>query len=79
MELLFDYKIKVCEKCFVDVVYSVAELKRNKFVLSVKVLLFCSNKLVNTPLCIDRRFGLTILTFCKRDCSLFLKLEQWRS
>ena len=33
MELFFDYKIKVCEKCFVDVVYSVAEFKRNKFVV----------------------------------------------
>ena len=38
MELFFDYKIKVCEKCFVDVVYSVAEFKRNKFVVCLSIV-----------------------------------------
>ena len=44
MELPFDYKIKGSLRRFVDVMYSATEFKRKVFVLSVKVLLPCSNK-----------------------------------
>ena len=35
-----------------------------------------SNKWVNASSFMDRRFGLTILTFCRMDYLLFLKFEQ---
>ena len=79
MELLFDYKIKESLKGFVDVMYSITDFKRKVFVLSVKELSPYNNKWVNTSSFVDRRSGLTILTFCRRDCLLFLKFEQWRS
>ena len=47
LELLFCYKIKRPLKRFVDVMYSITELRRKVFVLSVKVLLPYSNKWVN--------------------------------
>ena len=53
-------------------------LKRKVFVLFVKALSPHSNKWVNASSFIDRRFGLTILTFCGRDCLSLLKFEQWR-
>ena len=63
MELLFDYKIIGWLKCFVDVMYSITELKRKLFVLPVKVLSPYNNKWVNVSSFMDRRFGLIILTF----------------
>ena len=48
--------------------YSTVESKGKVFLLSVKVLLPYSNKCVNASLLMDMRFGLTILTFCRRDC-----------
>ena len=59
----FDYKVKGSLKRFVDVMFSIKELKRKVLVLSVKVLLPCSNKWVNASLFMDRRFGLTVPTF----------------
>ena len=76
VELLFDYKIKGSSKRFVDVMYSITEYKRKVFVLSV--IAPCNNKWVNASSFMDRRFGLTILTFCRRDCFSFFKFEQWR-
>ena len=75
MELPFDYKIKGSLRRFVDVMYSATEFKRKVFVLSVKVLLPCSNKWVNESSFMDRRFGLTILKFSRMDCLSFLKFE----
>ena len=60
--LLFDYKIKGSLKGFVDVMYSITEVKRKVFTLSVKVLSPYSNKWANASSFMDRRFGLTILT-----------------
>ena len=37
VELLFDYKIKVFLKGFVNVMYSITKFKRKLIVLSVKV------------------------------------------
>ena len=68
VELHFDYKIRGSFKRLVDVMYSITELKREIFVLSVKVLLPYSNKWVSASSFMDRKFGLTILTFCKRGC-----------
>ena len=67
--------------------YSIIELKRNVFVLSVKVLLPHSKKWVNSSSFIDRRFGLIILhlqeiwvkIFCRKVFLSFLKFKQWRS
>ena len=78
MILLFDYKIKGSLKRFVDVMYSIIEFKRKVFVLSVTGLLPYNNKWVNVPSFMDRRFWLTILTFCRRECLSLLKFEQWR-
>ena len=75
MVLLFDYNIKGSLKRFVDVMYSITEFKRKVFVLSVTELLPYNNKWVNVSSFMDRRFGLTILTFYRRDC---FKFEQWR-
>ena len=58
--------------------YSIIELKRNVFVLSVKVLLPHSKKWVNSSSFIARRFGLIILTFCRKVFLSFLKFKQWR-
>ena len=74
----FYYKIKESLKHFVDVLYSITEFKRKVFVLSVKVLSPYSNKWVNALSFLDRRFGLTSPTLCRRDCLLFLKFEQCR-
>ena len=78
VELILDYEIKGSLKRFVDVMYPIIEFKRKAFVLSIKVLSPYSNKWVNASSFMDRRFGLTILTFCRRDCLSFLKFEQWR-
>ena len=78
VELILDYEIKGSLKRFVDVMYPIIEFKRKTFVLSIKVLSPYSNKWVNASSFMDRRFGLTILTFCRRDCLSFLKFEQWR-
>ena len=75
--LLFYYKIKRLLKRFVDVLYSITEFKRKVFVLSVKVLLPYSFKWVSTSCFMDRGLGLIVLTFCWRDCLLFLKFNQW--
>ena len=37
-----------------------------------------SNKSVNASSFMDRRFCLTILIFCGRDCLSFLEFEQWK-
>ena len=84
----FDYKVKGSLKRFVDVMFSIKELKRKVLVLSVKVLLPCSNKWVNASLFMDRRFGLTVPTlstweltvptFSTWDSLSFFKSEQWR-
>ena len=78
VELHFDYKMKGSLKRFVDVMYSITEFKRKAFVLSVKVLSPYSNNCVNASSFMDSRFGLTILTFCRRDFLSFLKFKQWR-
>ena len=78
MVLLFDYNIKGSLKRFVDVMYSITEFKRKVFVLSVTGLLPYNNKWVNVSSFMDRRFWLTILTFCRRECLSFLQFEQWR-
>ena len=84
----FDYKVKGSLKRFVDVMFSIKELKRKVLVLSVKVLLPCSNKWVNASLFMDRRFGLTVPTFSTWELTVptfstwdslsFFKSEQWR-
>ena len=84
----FDYKLKGSLKRFVDVMFSIKELKRKVLVLSVKVLLSCSNKWVNASLFMDRRFGLTVPTFSTWELTVptfstwdslsFFKSEQWR-
>ena len=84
----FDYKVKRSLKRFVDVMFSIKELKRKVLVLSVKVLLPCSNKWVNASLFMDRRFGLTVPTFSTWELTVptfstwdslsFFKSEQWR-
>ena len=84
----FDYKVKGSLKRFVDVMFSIKELKRKVLVLSVKVLLPCSNKWVNASLFMDRRFGLTVSTFSTWELTVptfstwdslsFFKSEQWR-
>ena len=84
----FDYKLKGSLKRFVDVMFSIKELKRKVLVLSVKVLLPCSNKWVNASLFMDRRFGLTVPTFSTWELTVptfstwdslsFFKSEQWR-
>ena len=79
VELLFCCKIKGSLKCFVDVMYS--EFRRKVFYsmfLSIKVLLPYNDKCVNTSSIMDRRFGLKIITFCRRDCLSFLKFKQGR-
>ena len=84
----FDYKVKGSLKRFVDVMFSIKELKWKVLVLSVKVLLPCSNKWVNASLFMDRRFGLTVPTFSTWELTVpifstwdslsFFKSEQWR-
>ena len=37
-----------------------------------------SNRWVNASSFMDRRFWLTILIFCGRDCLSFLEFEQWK-
>ena len=84
----FDYKLKGSLKRFVDVMFSIKELKRKVLVLSVKALLPCSNKWVNASLFMDRRFGLTVPTFSTWELTVptfstwdslsFFKSEQWR-
>ena len=84
----FDYKVKGSLKRFVDVMFSIKELKRKVLVLFVKVLLPCSNKWVNASLFMDRRFGLTVPTFSTWELTVptfstwdslsFFKSEQWR-
>ena len=76
VELLFDYKIKGSSKHFVDVMYSITRYKRKVF--AYPLLSPCNNKWVNASSFMDRRFGLTILTFYRRDCFSFFKFEQWR-
>ena len=78
VEILFDYEIKESLKTFVDVIYSIKEFTRKVFLISVKVLSPYNNKWVNAFSFMDRRFGLTILTFCRRNCLSFLKFEQRR-
>ena len=63
---------------FFDVMYSTTEFKRKVFVLSVKVFSPYNNEWINTSSFMDRKFGLTTVTFCRRDCLSFLKFEQWR-
>ena len=53
--------------------YSTTGFKRKVFVLSIKVLLPYNNKWVSASSLIDRRLGLTILTFCRRDSLSFFK------
>ena len=57
--------------------YFIAQFRGKVFVLSVKVLLShsYSNKWVNASSFIDRRFVLTILTFCRREFLSFLKFN----
>ena len=76
MESHFDYKIKGSLKRLVDVIYSIKEFKRKVFALSVKVLSPYNNKWVKKSLFMDRKSGLTILTFCRRENLSFLKFEQ---
>ena len=84
VELLFYYKIKGSLKRFVYVMYSTTRFKRKVSVLSVlkcycvKVLSPYNNKWVNESSFMDNIFGLTILTFCRRQCLSFLKFEQGR-
>ena len=77
MELHLDYKIKGLLKRF-DIMYSITEFKRKVLMLSVKALSSYDNKWVNASSFMDRRLGLTILTFCWRDCFSLLKFDQWR-
>ena len=77
MELHLDYKIKGLLKRF-DIMYSITEFKRKVLMLSLKVLSPNDNKWVNASSFMDRRLGLTILTFCRRDCFSRLKFDQWR-
>ena len=75
MSLLVELLIKGSVERFADVMHSITKFKTKEFVLSVKVLLLYNNKWVSTSSIIDRRFGLAILTFCKRDCLSFRKFE----
>ena len=76
MGLVFDCKTKGSLKSFVDLMCSITQFKRKVFVLSVKVLLPYSNKWLNASSLMDRRFGLTILIFCRRNCLSSLKFGE---
>ena len=78
VELLFDNKIKGSLKRFVDVMYSVTKFKRKLLLLCAKVLSAHNNKWDDASSFKDRRFGLSVLTICKRDYLSFLELEQWK-
>ena len=63
-------------KPFFYVMYSITEFKRKAFVIRWIIVAIYSNKW--STLFGDRRFGLVILLFSRRDCFSFGKLEQRR-